>query len=104
MAGVLERFAGLAKAVLTISDELQRLRAGLEEVRQEARALDADMREIQLRVVRLETMREADRSQTAADVARFMAEFERAGRKLLQAPSTKPSRATARRKKGQGGS
>jgi hypothetical protein len=49
-------------------------------------------------------MREADRSQTAADVAHFMADFERAGTKFLQASSAKPSRASGRRKKRQAGS
>jgi uncharacterized protein involved in exopolysaccharide biosynthesis len=79
---LLERLGELGKALLTTDVELRHLRETLNEIRQEVRKLGDDMREVRERLARLEASREADRSQMAAELARFQVEVERAEIKL----------------------
>jgi uncharacterized protein involved in exopolysaccharide biosynthesis len=75
---IAERLGELVTSALTISADIKHLRDLLGETRQEVSALTRDVHDIRERVVRLETQREADRAQMAAELARFKAEVERA--------------------------
>jgi uncharacterized protein involved in exopolysaccharide biosynthesis len=91
---LLDRLGELGKALLTTDAELRHLRETLNEIRQEVRKLGDDMRDVRERLTRLETAREADRSQMAAELARFKAEVERAElrlTRLLPAQSEPPA-------------
>jgi len=85
---LLERLGELGKALLTTDAELRHLRETLTEIRQEVRKLADGMQEIRERLRRLEVSREADRSQMAAEIARFKVEVERAELQLTRRPST----------------
>ena len=95
MAGLfqaLQRIAIVVHRVYAITDELKDFRSSISARVEKLESQMADLRE---RIVRLETSREADRSQMQAEVARFKAEVERAELRLTRSlpdSGTQPGR------------
>lgn len=92
----LERIAEMSKNLLTTDAELKHLRQLLNETRLEVSRLALALQDIRERLVRLETMREADRAQLVAEIAKFQAEATRVElrlSRLLSAP-TEPAEQT----------
>ncbi len=81
--------------LVTVSQRLDAVVADISEDRIERRAfgervtarldrVDGQVSDLRERVVRLETARESDRTQAAAELARFMAEVDRAETRLAR--------------------
>jgi predicted nucleic acid-binding Zn-ribbon protein len=83
---LLDRLGELAKAVFTTEAELRHLRDGLSDIRQAVHGFRMDVQDVRERLVRLETSRQADRSQVEAEIARFKVEVERAELRLSRLP------------------
>src|SRR5947209_20228290 len=89
---LLERLGELGRALLTTETELRHLRDTLSDIRQEVRKVASDLQDVRERVIRLETSRDADRSQMEAEIARFKAEVARAEIRLgrVLSPADEP--------------
>lgn len=83
--GFLERLTDLARAVFTIESEFRHLSQSQDDLEEQVRDLSRELGDLRERLVRLETARDADRAQMAAEVARFRAEVERAEIRLARA-------------------
>ena len=81
---VLERLAELTRSLITTDTQLRQLKEEHQKIEREVSQLGLDVRDLRERVVRLETSREADRAQAAAEIARFKAEVERAELRLTR--------------------
>jgi len=70
--------------------QVKHLTETMGQIRQEAGQLKRDFHDLQERVTRLETLREADRAQMQAEIERFKLEVERAELRLsrLTPPAT----------------
>ncbi|MBI3910471.1 MAG: hypothetical protein HY320_05990 [Armatimonadetes bacterium] len=79
---VLERISEMTKGVFTTQVELAHLKEVRAEIRVETGIMRGEIRELRERVVRLEAAHEADHARMQADLARFMAEVERAETRL----------------------
>jgi len=90
--GLLERLGEMAKAALTTDTELKNQREMMGDIRISVQRLEGDVGDLRARVARLETLREADRAQMSAELARFKAEVERAELRLARRlpPNTEP--------------
>lgn len=78
----LERLAELSKTVLTADVGIKHLSELLNETRLSVSRLELSLQDIRERLTRLETLREADRAQLAAEMAKFQTEVTRAELRL----------------------
>jgi hypothetical protein len=85
----LQKLATMAYRLDALGEDVRELRAT---VFPRMEKLEGQVAELRERFARLETSREADRAQMQADLARFMAEVERAELRLsrLQPPAQPP--------------
>lgn len=86
----LERLTELSKTLLTADAGIKHLTERLNETRLSVSRLEVSLQDIRERLTRLETMREADRAQLAAEIAKFQAEATRVElrlSRLLSAPA-----------------
>jgi hypothetical protein len=81
---LLERLGELAKALFTTETQLRHLQDEQTKLREEVKQLAADHKDLWQRVIRLETLRDADRAQMAAELSRFKIELERAELRLTR--------------------
>jgi SMC interacting uncharacterized protein involved in chromosome segregation len=81
---LIDRIAELSKTLLTTDVAMRHLQESVNEVKKEVSELARAMQDIRDRLTRLETAREADRAQIAAELARFKTEVERAELRLTR--------------------
>lgn len=79
-----EKLAEATKSLLNIQLEIKQIREQMTEFKTDLRALDSDqsrisneVKTVSERVTRLETLRDADKAQTAMEITRFKLDVER---------------------------
>jgi septal ring factor EnvC (AmiA/AmiB activator) len=81
---ILEEIGALVKAIITTRHELASQREALKKLEDQFDRIEASVNQVRERLVRLETMQDANRARIEADLARLLTEFERAETRLTR--------------------